>query len=78
MNGTSVPTAIMYRVFDAFLQAPQKDWSGELLKIIKAAQQQAEAVEEDRIGSRERNQPVARACQIRGDLHKRDVRRREN
>jgi CubicO group peptidase (beta-lactamase class C family) len=45
MNGTSVPTAIMYRVFDAFLQAPQKDWSGELLKIIKAAQQQAEAVE---------------------------------
>lgn len=45
MNGTSVPTAIMYRVFDAFLQAPQKDWSGELLKIVKSAQEQAATVE---------------------------------
>ena len=45
MNGTSVPTAIMYRVFDAFLQAPQKDWSAELLKIVKSAQEQAATVE---------------------------------
>ncbi len=45
MNGTSIPTAIMYRVFDAFLQAPQKDWSADLLKIVKAAQEQAGAVD---------------------------------
>ncbi|HEX5731621.1 MAG TPA: serine hydrolase [Blastocatellia bacterium] len=45
MNGTSIPTAIMYRVFDAFLQAPQKDWSAELLKIVKSAQEQAATVE---------------------------------
>jgi CubicO group peptidase (beta-lactamase class C family) len=45
MNGTSVPTAIMYRVFDSFLEAPQKDWSGELLKIVKSAQEQAATVE---------------------------------
>jgi CubicO group peptidase (beta-lactamase class C family) len=45
MNGTSIPTAIMYRVFDAFLQAPQKDWSGDILKIVKAAEAQAAAVE---------------------------------
>jgi hypothetical protein len=35
----------MYRVFDAFLQAPQKDWSAELLKIVKSAQEQATTVE---------------------------------
>jgi CubicO group peptidase (beta-lactamase class C family) len=45
MNGSTVPTAIMYRIFDAFLQAPQKDWSAELLKIVKAAEIQAGAVE---------------------------------
>lgn len=35
MNSTSLPPALMYRIFDAFLQAPQKDWSEELLKIFK-------------------------------------------
>ena len=26
----------MYRVFDAFLQAPSRDWSADLLKSVKA------------------------------------------
>ncbi|HKP84914.1 MAG TPA: serine hydrolase [Blastocatellia bacterium] len=36
MDGTALPTAIMYRVFDAFLQSPQRDWSGDLLKVVRA------------------------------------------
>jgi CubicO group peptidase (beta-lactamase class C family) len=45
MNGTSLPPALMYRIFDAFLQVPQKDWSGELLKVFKMQVGQIAAVE---------------------------------
>lgn len=45
MNGTSLPTAIMYRVFDAFLQAPPRDWSADLLKSIKAQEALASGAE---------------------------------
>ena len=41
LNGTSLTTALMYRVFDAFLNAPQRDWSADLLKVVKAQQEQA-------------------------------------
>lgn len=36
MDGTALPTALMYRVFDGFLQSPARDWSGDLLKVVKA------------------------------------------
>jgi len=45
MNGTPLPTAVMYRVFDAFIQAPPRDWSGDILKIAKALEDQAKTVE---------------------------------
>lgn len=45
MNGTSLPPALMYRIFDAFLQAPQKDWSEELLKIFKSQMTQVALAE---------------------------------
>ncbi|MGA9770508.1 MAG: serine hydrolase [Blastocatellia bacterium] len=45
MNGTSLPPALMYRIFDAFLQTPQKDWSGELLKVFKMQMGQVAAAE---------------------------------
>jgi CubicO group peptidase (beta-lactamase class C family) len=52
MNGTSLPPALMYRIFDAFLRAPQKDWSGELLKVFKAQMVQAAAIEKAKDGER--------------------------
>ena len=38
MNGTPLPTALMYKVFDSFIQWPgtPRDWSAELLKVYKA------------------------------------------
>ncbi|MGH9847140.1 MAG: DUF3471 domain-containing protein [Blastocatellia bacterium] len=35
LNGSFLPTALQYRVIDAFLGQPQKDWSATLLKAFK-------------------------------------------
>ena len=50
MNGSVLPQALMYRIFDAFLGSPQRDWCADLLKTFKglegeamAAQKKAEA-----------------------------------
>jgi CubicO group peptidase (beta-lactamase class C family) len=53
MDGTSLPTALMYKVFDSFLQSPQRDWSGDLLKVVKAQEalnkQTEKKMEESRV-----------------------------
>jgi len=41
MNGTALPTALMYRVFDTYLKVPPRDWSAEILKASKAQLAQA-------------------------------------
>lgn len=45
LNGTSLPTALMFRIFDAYLGAPQRDWSAELLKAIRALEEQQMAAQ---------------------------------
>ena len=45
LNGTGMPVALMYRTLDAFLGAPQRDWSAELLKTFKALEEQGKAAE---------------------------------
>jgi hypothetical protein len=50
MNGSGLPTALMYRIFDAFLGAPAlgapaRDWSADLLKTSKTLEQAAKAAE---------------------------------
>ena len=40
MNGTILPVPIMYRIIDAYLGAPQKDWAGDFLTRIKALTEQ--------------------------------------
>jgi CubicO group peptidase (beta-lactamase class C family) len=50
MNGSGMGTALMYRIFDAFLNQPQKDWSEVVLKNFKAfetQQKDAEKKKED-------------------------------
>ncbi len=50
LNGSVVSMPLVYRIIDSYIGAPQKDWSGELLKTVKrmtemgqAAQKKAEA-----------------------------------
>jgi CubicO group peptidase (beta-lactamase class C family) len=52
MDGTPLPTALMYKIFDAFLQAPQRDWSGDILKVIKGQEVLNKAAEKKRAESR--------------------------
>jgi len=45
LNGSLMPVALMYRIFDSFLGAPTRDWSAELLKTTKTLEAQAQAAE---------------------------------
>jgi hypothetical protein len=45
MNGSLLPVALMYRIFDSFLHAPPRDWSAEFLKTTKTLEQAGQAAE---------------------------------
>ena len=45
LNGSALPVALMYRIFDSFLAASPRDWSAELLKTTKTLEEQAKAAE---------------------------------
>jgi CubicO group peptidase (beta-lactamase class C family) len=45
MDGTMLPLALMNRIFDAYLGAQQRDWSAEMLKIIKSFEEQGRAAQ---------------------------------
>ncbi|HKP70075.1 MAG TPA: serine hydrolase [Pyrinomonadaceae bacterium] len=45
MNGSIIPIPLMYRIFDAYLGVPEKDWSGDILKQYKVVADQANAAE---------------------------------
>lgn len=40
MNGSMLPTALMYRIFDAYLGAPEKDWSADLYAMMQPLREQ--------------------------------------
>lgn len=52
LDGTALPTALMYKIFDAFLQAPQRDWSADILKVARAQEGLNKAAEKKREESR--------------------------
>jgi hypothetical protein len=37
LNGNRLPLTVVLRVFDRFLEAPDRDWSGEYLQLAQAA-----------------------------------------
>ena len=45
LNGSILPQALMYRIFDFYLNAPARDWSAELLKVTTTAEEQGRAAE---------------------------------
>ena len=45
LGGNLLPHALMYKVFDFYLSAPQRDWSSEILKVAKGLEDQAKAAE---------------------------------
>jgi CubicO group peptidase (beta-lactamase class C family) len=45
LNGTALPQALMYKIFDFYLSAPARDWSSEMLKVEKGLEAVAKAAE---------------------------------
>ena len=45
LHGTTLPHALMYRILDIYLKAPERDWSAELLKLEKRAEEMGKAAE---------------------------------
>jgi len=52
LGGNFLTYALMYRVFDAYLKRPQKDWSATLLKGFKELMDQAKTEEKNREAKR--------------------------
>ena len=53
LNGSILPVPLSYRIFDAFLGVPARDWSAEMLKTMTTVEEQARAaaakVESERV-----------------------------
>jgi CubicO group peptidase (beta-lactamase class C family) len=45
LNGTILPQALMYKIFDFYINAPARDWSSEFLKTSKELENQAKTAE---------------------------------
>ena len=45
LNGSALPVALMYRIFDSFLGATPRDWSADLLKTARTLEEQGKAAE---------------------------------
>ena len=77
LNGTPLPHALMFKVFDAYLahsSGSQRDWSAELLKIIKPLEEKAKEAEKkteaDRVkGTRASLAPEKYAGAYQNDLY---------
>lgn len=72
-NATALPTALMYRIFDAYLQAPAKDWSAELLKVSKAAQDLAKQTEKKKESERVKDTKPSLALEKYAGTYKDDM-----
>lgn len=45
LHGTVLPQALMYKIFDFYLKAPERDWSAEMIKVEKRLEEQGKAAE---------------------------------
>ena len=55
LHGTNFPVALMFRIFDHYLNAPQRDWSSEMLKVTKDLENQAKNAEKKLEADRVKN-----------------------
>ena len=74
MNGSLLPLPLTNKVFDAFLGAPERDWSAEMLKALKPLQEAGKAAEkkaesERVMGTRPSHDPESYVGTYRNDLY---------
>jgi CubicO group peptidase (beta-lactamase class C family) len=74
MNGSLLPLPLTYKVFDAYLGGPHKDWSGDMLKALKPLEEQGKAAEKRAesqrvMGTRPSLTPESYAGTYKNDLY---------
>ncbi len=73
MDGTILPLALMFRIFDAYLGAPQRDWSPEMLKTIKAFEEQGKAAQKKQEAERVKDTRASLALGEYAGTYKNDL-----
>ena len=73
MNGTALPVALMYRIFDTYLGAPERDWSAELFKTFKAFEEQSRAAEKKLEAERVRGTQPSLALEKYAGIYRNDL-----
>ncbi len=73
MGGTTLPLPLMFRIFDAYLGAPHRDWSAEMLKTIKAFEEQGKAAQKKLEEGRVKNTSSSQALSEYAGTYKNDL-----
>lgn len=73
LNGTALPAALKYRIFDAYLGAQPRDWSAELLKTFKAFEDQGKAAEKKMAEARVKGTQPSVALEKYAGTYKNDL-----
>ena len=77
MHGTTLPLALMYRIFDAYLDVPQRDWSANMLKTVKSFEEQGKTAQKKSEAERVKDTRLSLALPEYAGTYKNDVRRSE-
>lgn len=73
MNGTAISGPLMYRIIDAYIGAPQKDWSADLLKTIKTMTEQGKAAAKKAEADRVKDTKPSLAVESYAGTYKNDL-----
>lgn len=73
MNGTAISGPLMYRIIDAYIGAPQKDWSADLLKRVKTMTEQGKAAAQKAEADRVKDTKPSLAVESYAGTYKNDL-----
>ena len=73
MHGSTLPLPLMFRIFDAYLGAPPRDWSAEMLKTMKAFEEQGKAAQKKQEAERVRDTRTSLALGEYAGTYKNDL-----
>ncbi len=73
MHGTTLPLALMYRIFDAYLDVPQRDWSANMLKTVKSFEEQGKTAQKKSEAERVKDTRLSLALPEYAGTYKNDL-----
>ncbi|MCM3904442.1 MAG: serine hydrolase, partial [Pyrinomonadaceae bacterium] len=73
MGGSTLPLPLMFRIFDAYLGTPPRDWSAEMLKTIKSFEEQGKAAQKKLEEGRVKNTSASHALTEYAGTYKNDL-----